>query len=91
MDDHHTICVALEDLELSHIARLGGALGLLYSKCADMSSIEELVASWLRGEDNVLNKKYGKPTWNRLASALEEIRQMGYMRLVDVESFFLES
>lgn len=76
MRDHQDICEALKDLNLSHCVELGGALGLSHNKCKEFSNIGELVASWLRREDDVL-KRYGEPTWSKLADALKRIGQTG--------------
>ena len=74
--DHQDICEVLKDLDLSHLVQLGGALGLSHNTCKKFSDVGDLVASWLRREDHVLSKS-GKPTWSKLADALEKIGQTG--------------
>ena len=79
MKDHQDVCEALKDLNLSHCVDLGGALGLSHNTCRKFSNVGDLVASWLRREDNVLRKS-GEPSWNKLADVLEKIGQTGISR-----------
>ena len=76
IDHHHDVCDILKDLNLSHLIDLGSALGLSYIKCKECSTKSDIVACWLRKEDNVLSKS-GEPTWSVLEDALEKIRQRG--------------
>ena len=76
MKDHQDVCEALKDLNLSHYVQLGGALGLSYNTYRKFSNVGDLVASWLRREDDVLRKS-GEPTWSKLADALDKIGQTG--------------
>lgn len=76
MNDHQDICEALKDLDVTHLVDLGGVLGLSRNTCRKISIVGDLVASWLRREDNVLQKS-GEPTWSRLADALDKIGQRG--------------
>ena len=79
MKDHRDICEALKDLDRSHFTELGGALGLSHSTCGKFSTVDDLVASWLRREDDVL-KRSGEPTWSSLADTLQKIGQTGISR-----------
>ena len=67
----------MKELPPSELKNLGGALGLSYATLEKMTGFpEEMVAAWLRRKDYVL-KRSGEPTWNTLASKLEEIGQTG--------------
>ena len=77
MKDHPTLCKFLSDIDERGLIQLGGALGLHYPKLQRMKHLpEEMVAAWLRGEDNVLDRS-GRPTWASLVKCLEEIGQNG--------------
>ena len=65
----------LKDMKTSDLDQLGGFLGISYIKRERFqpdSYPKELVASWLRREDDV-----SIPSWNVLVDALKEIGQMG--------------
>ena len=76
MKHHQDVCNFLEDLEILHLRKLGGALGVSYGKCQKFSDSGGFVASWLRKEDDVLEKS-GRPTWSSLVSTLKKIGQTG--------------
>ena len=76
MRHHFKVSQSLKDLPNEDLITLGGALGLSFPKLKKMRDLpSEMVAAWLRKEDNVL--KYGKPTWRLLATALKDIGQNG--------------
>lgn len=56
-----------------------------YPKIRDLQSAEnfrlEVISAWIREEDGV-REKGGKPSWEGLAKALEEIGQNGVGRTV---------
>ena len=77
MKDHPTLCKFLSDINERGLIQLGGALGLHYPKLQRMKHLpEEMVAAWLRGEDQVLDVS-GRPTWASLVKCLEEVGQTG--------------
>ena len=77
MEHHYEVCVFLNDIDTKGLIRLGGALGLHYPKLTRMNLLPgDMVAAWLRREDNILEKS-GKPTWVNLVRALKEIGQIG--------------
>ena len=43
---------------------------------------QDMVAAWLRQEDNVMSKS-GEPTWRSLVKALREVRQEGVARKIE--------
>ena len=76
MEDHFEITEFLRNLDKNVLIRLGGALGLSYSKLKKMEPLcEEMVAAWLNKEDNV--SKSGEPSWKSLKAALIKISQTG--------------
>ena len=77
MGHHHfKVSQSLKDLPNEDLVTLGGALGLSFPKLKKMRDLpSEMVAAWLRKEDNVLER--GKPTWRLLATALKDIGQNG--------------
>ena len=69
----------LKDINSSQLRTLGCALGLSYSRLEKITQSDlpnEMIASWLRREDDVLERS-GEPTWNTLACKLKEIGQNG--------------
>ena len=83
--NHFAIYQYLHVLETHHIKHLGLALGLLWSKLNRMplqTLVDEVIAAWLRQEDNVTSMS-GPPTWKSLCEALREINQEGIS--VDIE------
>ena len=71
MSDHFAVCQYLRDVPDEAIRTLGTALGLNYPKVQKMKSLpEDMVAAWIRREDNVLDN--GDPTLRKLAKALKE-------------------
>lgn len=75
--DHSRICQFLNTMNEEDIRRLGAVLGILYSKLEKMKTLpDEMVAAWLRREDDV-QERSGKPSWSRLADALQDIGQTG--------------
>lgn len=45
---------------------------------------QDVVAAWLRQEDNVMSKS-GEPTWRSLVKALREVGQEGVARKIEQE------
>ena len=80
MKDHHSICCYLNDLDNTHLIRLGGALGLLYPELKNMSQgdyfLGDMVHAWLLMKDNVESRS-GQPTWESLAKCLDDTGQKG--------------
>lgn len=75
MEDHKEVTDYLRDLNEDHCISLGGALGLTYTNLNRMKRYpEDVVAAWLRKEDNVIKHP---PTWHNLVRALEKISQNG--------------
>jgi hypothetical protein len=73
---HFRVSQCLKDLPNEDLITLGGALGLNFPKLKKMRDLpSEMVAAWLRKEDNVL--EFGKPTWRRLVTALKSIGHNG--------------
>ena len=71
MRDHFTVCQYLRKVPDEAVRTLGTALGLSYPKVQRMKSLpEDMVAAWIRQEDNVLDN--GHPTLRKLAKALKE-------------------
>ena len=74
MADHFEVTELLENLDKKGVIKLGTALGLSFIKLMKMEMFpDEMVASWLRGDDDV-NKKSGPPSWESLATALDKTR-----------------
>ena len=64
---------------------LGGRLGLLYNKLKHMKTYpDDMVAAWLRQEDNVVRLS-GEPSWRNLVKALREVGQEGIARKIEQE------
>ena len=78
MTDHYAITKHLRDLSNEDLMDLGGALGLCYSHLRNMCRplLGEMVAAWLKREDNVLSAT-GEPSWASLVQALTDIHQLG--------------
>ena len=77
MEDHFKVIKFLENLDKRDLMKLGGALGLFYTKLKNMESLcEDMIAAWLNKEDFV-SKKSGDPSWDSLKTALSEIGQAG--------------
>ena len=79
MDDHHAVTRHLKNLTKAHLIGLGTALGLYYPRLQNMegeSLSNEIVAAWLRKDDNV-TKASGPTTWTSLAAALEAVGHTG--------------
>ena len=76
MSHHFKVSQCLKDLPNKDLTSLGGALGLSFPKLKRMQDLpSEMVAAWLRKEDNVLEN--GHPTWRLLTTALKDIGQNG--------------
>ena len=76
MKDHEKVTKYLRVLDKDHCISLGLAFGLEYPNLNKMKHYpEDVVAAWLRKQDNVCIKCL--PTWSNLASALEQISQNG--------------
>ena len=74
----------MKQIDSAEIIRLGGALGLFYHKLLSMKLMpEDMVAAWIRGEDNSPEK--GVPSWRILGNALEEIGQTGVAKKIQEE------
>lgn len=75
-DDVDKVTDYLLDLQPADIHNLGITLGLSYSRLKSMESSEtfrnDMIASWLKKEDQVTEK--GKPTWKTLVKALKHPR-----------------
>ena len=79
MDDLPRVVPFLEHLDNNQLIALGCQLGLLYSGLKRMETgdlLREMVAAWLRREDNVILLS-GTPSWSNLVAALEKIHQNG--------------
>ena len=83
----HSIDEYLHDIPNDDLVRLGLELGLKYDKLKQLESVRsgnfclDLISSWLREVDDV-NERSGKPSWDSLAKALEEIGQNGIAKNV---------
>ena len=79
MADHYSVTKHLKDLSNEELMDLGGALGLHYSSLRSMSQplLNEMVAAWLNGKDNVLSSTYSDRSWSSLSQALQDINQPG--------------
>lgn len=76
MSHHFKVSQCLKDLPDEDLITLGCALGLSFPKLKRMRTLpSDMVAAWLRKEDNVL--EHGKPTMSLLATALKRIGQNG--------------
>ena len=77
MRHHYQVSSLLMDLDNQQIIQVGLALGMNYAKLQRMSSLPgDMVAAWLRGEDDVLQVS-GVPTWKTLSEALKDVGQTG--------------
>ena len=78
IDDLFPVKKYLKDLSHEELIELGIALGLRYPHLRNMSRpiLNEMVAAWLNGEDNVLSAT-GPPSWDSLRQALKGINQPG--------------
>ena len=77
MKHHYHVSSLLMDLDNRQIIQVGLALGMNYAKLQRMSSLPgDMVAAWLRGEDDVLQVS-GVPTWKTLSEALKDVGQTG--------------
>ena len=69
-------------MDNDQIRTLGGAFGLEFPKVSRMTTpLVEVIAAWLRGEDNVSEP----PTWKSLVKALREIGQNGIADKIEKE------
>lgn len=81
--DHYEVCSYLREGNDLNLIRLGGALGLNYTNLERMKALpEEMVAAWLREEDNV-EENSGEPTWSSLVQALKKIGQNGIAKKIE--------
>ena len=83
MPQHYMVCEYVRELPDETIRTLGGALGLSYPKLQKMKSLpEDMVAAWIRREDDVIDK--GGPTLRNLTKALNEpgITQTGVINRI---------
>ena len=79
MDDLPRVVPFLEHMDNDQLIALGCQLGLSYCGLKRMETgdlLREMVAAWLRREDNVILLS-GTPSWNSLVAALEKIHQNG--------------
>lgn len=73
----------LRDLGSDELMDLGGALGLRYPNLKRMTPlISEMVAAWLKREDNVIAVS-GPPSWANLTQALRDIGQNGIANTIE--------
>ena len=83
----HSIDKYLHDIPSNDLVRLGLELGLKYDRLKRLESVQsgnfclDLISSWLREVDDV-SERSGKPSWESLANALEEIGQNGIAKKV---------
>ena len=76
MNDLRDVSDYLTDLTNEQCVSLGLVFGLHYPKLERMTDYpNEVVAAWLRQEDDVLNRC--SPTWRNLSTALRSIGQNG--------------
>lgn len=77
---HEKVMKHLKDLPNEELIRLGSVLGVSHFKLERYKHQDDLcyciVAAWLRAEGDVLRKS-GRPSWERLTKALEEICENG--------------
>ena len=86
MKDHYFITRCLGDLDNEQIVQVGLALGMNYAKLKRMSSLpEDMVAAWLRREDDVLEAS-GVPTLKALSEALKDVGQTGLAMKIQKQS-----
>ena len=86
MEHNYEVCAFLNDIDRKGLIQLGGALGLNFPKLRGMNLLPgDMVAAWLRREDNVLES--GKPTWVNLVRALEKIGQIGIAKDIKQEKY----
>ena len=82
MKDLNGVCKFLNEIDQQGLVQLGVALGLNYPKITRMKVLpEDMVASWLRREDDVLTTS-GEPTWENLVNTLESKGQMGIAKSI---------
>ena len=83
--NEHTIDKYLHIIPSEDLVKLGHQLGLNYHKLRKLESAEnfclKLISAWVREEDEV-RERSGKPSWESLAKALEEIGQKGIARSI---------
>ena len=83
--NEHTVDKYLHHIPSKDLIKLGLELGLRYNKLKELESTEtfclNLISAWLREEDNV-SERSGKPSWESLAKAMEEIGQNGIARSI---------
>ena len=78
----------LREIETCTLIELGQSLGLNRMRLKRLNPKEligDLVASWIRRDDDVL-KKSGLPTWRSLAKALQDVRMTGISQ--DIQNHF---
>ena len=81
----------LKDLDNERIIRVGLVLGMYYSSLKRMRSLpDDMVAAWLRREDNVLQVS-GVPTWKVLSKALKDIGQTGLAMKIQQHGMCMQS
>ena len=77
MRHHYEISSHLSDLDNQQLVQVGLALGMNYAKLKRMRSLPgDMVAAWLRREDDVLDVS-GVPTWKVLSESLKDVGQTG--------------
>ena len=81
-DDLLDVTDYLQNMEKTHVYNLGLVLGLKHIKVKNMKEssdtfLDDVVAAWLRKEDQVTEK--GEPSWTVLVNALKHprVRQTG--------------
>ena len=80
MKDLFEITQYLGDMDNEQLIKLGGALGLRHPSLKRMKTLpDDMVAAWLLRQEDVLERS-GEPTYERLAVALEKVRQNGLAR-----------
>ena len=77
----------LNDLDKQEVIRVGLALGLCYNKMRKMDSIEDIIAAWLRKDDNVCEKS-GNPSWASLINALDANGHTGIADTIRIYSSY---
>ena len=79
MRHHYEISRHLKELDNDQIIEVGTALGMNHSKLKRMHSLPgDMVAAWLRKEDDVLEN----PTWKVLSEALKDTGQTGLAKKI---------
>lgn len=77
---HFEVSKYINELDHDQIRTLGGALGLEFPKLSRMNTpLSDVVAAWLRREDNVKEP----PTWKNLVKALRSIGQNGIANRIE--------